>query len=61
MYIINIIMYVCACTGGEESPAVASSGEEEEEMEEGKETESEQQPSVEDSMNDQVCSYACMS
>lgn len=43
---------------------MASSGEEEEEeeMEEGKPTESEQQPSVEDSMNDQVySSYACMS
>ena len=46
-------------TGGKESHAMPSSGEEEE-MEEGKQTESEQQPPVEDAKNDQVGRSLCI-
>ena len=46
-------------TGGEESHAMASSGEEEE-VDEGKQTESEQQPPVEDAKNDQVGKSLCI-
>lgn len=47
--------------GGGESHTMASSGEEEEEeMEEGKQAESEQQPSGEDGMSEKVGSNMCV-